>query len=211
MVAWAIWEDRNSLINSGRSKCAELVVSGAEALLSEFQISKNATSRCPLPPSPRSSAEWFAPAPGRLKLNIAVAFRKSVGSIGVGAAIRDDKGLVLVARSNQLPGRFSHIVGVLMALREGLLLARFYNFCVDAVEVASQLVASIINNPVPSHRDSKFIVNDIKSLLLDVGCCKCQAISKSGNSLAHRLALLAFSSVQELIWLDLSHDVPLSL
>ncbi|KAK3224844.1 hypothetical protein Dsin_004706 [Dipteronia sinensis] len=80
-----------------------------------------------------------------------------------------------------------------MALWEGLLLAQFYNFCVGFVEVASPLAASVLNNPVPSHRDSKFIVNDIKALLLEVGCCKCQATSKSENSLEHSLALLAFS------------------
>ncbi|KAK3205618.1 hypothetical protein Dsin_019664 [Dipteronia sinensis] len=145
MLAWAIWENRNSFHNSGKGKCAELVVSGAEALLSEFQLSKLASSVRPLPPTSWSSAEWLAPPPGRFKLNYAVAYRKNVKSIGVGVAILDDKGLM------------------------------------------------------------------IKAFLLEPGCCKCQAISKSRNSLAHKLALMAFSSAREFLWLDSSPVVPLCL
>ncbi|KAK2655354.1 hypothetical protein Ddye_008406 [Dipteronia dyeriana] len=87
-------------------------------------------------------------------------------SIGIGVAIRDDKGKVLSTRSNQLLGNFNSIVGELITLRKSLLLAQFYNILVDLV--------------------------------------KCQAISRSGNTLAHKLALLAFSFAREFLWLDSS-------
>ncbi|KAK3230363.1 hypothetical protein Dsin_002244 [Dipteronia sinensis] len=180
MLSWAVWENMNSLHNSGKGKCAELVVSGAEALLSKFQLSKLASYVRPPPPPPQRHD-----------------LRKS--------------GLVIAARSNQLPGNFSVVIGELIALREGLLLAQLYNITVDVVEVTSPLVASVLNDHFPSLRDSKFIVNDIKAFLLEAGCCKCQAISKSRNSLAHKLALMAFSSAREFLWLDSSHVVPLCL
>ncbi|KAK3184200.1 hypothetical protein Dsin_031486 [Dipteronia sinensis] len=89
-----------------------------------------------------------------------------------------------------------------MALREGLLLASFYNLRVDFAEIASPTVVSMLNETVPSLGASKFIVSDIKDLFLAVGICKSQAVPKPGNSLAHRLALLVFSSVTERLLLD---------
>ncbi|TXG48886.1 hypothetical protein EZV62_024761 [Acer yangbiense] len=113
------------------------------------------------------------------------------------------KGLVLAARSNLLPGMFTVEVGELIALREGLLLAQFYNLSVDVVEINSRLVVSFLNDSIPHVGESNFIVKDIKAMFLDVGISKCLAVSRSGNSLALKLALLAFSSVRERLWLNL--------
>ncbi|KAK3193073.1 hypothetical protein Dsin_024383 [Dipteronia sinensis] len=151
----------------------------------------------PLPPSP-------PPSHGHLKLNRAVALRKNSRSIGTCATIRDDNGRVLAARFNQLPGSFNLEVGELIALRKGLLLALFCNLHIDIAEVASPNVLSILNDPAPPVGGSKFLVQDIKAMFLDVGICKSQVISKAGNSLAHKLALEAFSSVKECHWLDSS-------
>ncbi|KAK3200742.1 hypothetical protein Dsin_024157 [Dipteronia sinensis] len=67
-----------------------------------------------------------------LKLNTAVVIRKNVRSIGVEAAIQDDKGLVIAALSIQLPGLFNADIGELIALREGLLLVHLYNLQIDS-------------------------------------------------------------------------------
>ena len=76
-------------------------------------------------------------------------------SFGVGAAIRDDKGLVLAARSNQLPGIFSATNGELIALREGLLLAKFLNLQVDIAEMISPSLAFMLNDSKPLEGESK--------------------------------------------------------
>ncbi|KAK3205324.1 hypothetical protein Dsin_019370 [Dipteronia sinensis] len=136
-----------------------------------------------------SCPDWITPPPGGLKLNSAVALRKNSRSIRTGAAIRDDKGRVLAARFNQLSGSFNLKAGELIALREGLLLALFYNLHVDIAEVASPNVVSILNDLAPPVGGSKFLIKDIKAMFLDVGICKSQVISKAGNSLAHKLAL----------------------
>ena len=123
-------------------------------------------------------------------------------SIGVEATINDDKGLVVAAISNQLSGNFNAENGELIALREGLLLAHFYQLKVDLAEVISPSVVSILNDSRPLVGESKYIMNDIKVMLFDVGISKCSAISKSGNSLAIKLAFSAFSSFRECLWLD---------
>ena len=124
--------------------------------------------------------------------------------MGVGAAIRDNKGLVIAARANQLPGNFTTTFGELIALREGLLLAQFFNLKVDYVEGFSSSVCSILNDFIPLVGESKFIMNDIKVMCSDVGIIKCLAVSISGNSLALKLACSAFSSCSEYLCLDSS-------
>ncbi|TXG57422.1 hypothetical protein EZV62_018735 [Acer yangbiense] len=207
MTAWSIWNNINFLFNNGKGKPPELVYSGAMSLLSKFQKSKIAFSSQRASVASRCSPDWLAPPPGRFKLNTVVANRKNGMTIGVGAAIRDDKGLVLAARSNQLPGILNVENGELIALRECLLLAHFYNLKVDYAEVISPSVVSIFNDSIPLVGESKFLMNDIKALFLDVGIIKCSAVSKSGNSLAFKLALSAFSSFREQLWLDNSSPI----
>ncbi|KAK2662074.1 hypothetical protein Ddye_000648 [Dipteronia dyeriana] len=145
---------------------------------------------------------YRAPPPGFLKLNREDVVHKNAQSFGVSVAIRDDKGKVLVARLSLLMGSFSYEIGQLLAIRKGLLIVKFYHFSVSILESSSLSAISILSNAVNVRRDDYFIVNDIKALISDVGICKCQASSLKGNSLAHRLAWIAFSSAQECLWLD---------
>ncbi|KAK3183123.1 hypothetical protein Dsin_030409 [Dipteronia sinensis] len=134
-------------------------------------------------------------------LNTDVAIRGNSMSIGLGAAIRDDKGKVIVACSKSMVGSFGAEIEEFLALRGagGLPLTKFYNIPVKIAEVDASNVASILNSTESFLGDAKFIVNDIKALFLDIDVCKCQAIPRSGNSLAYNLALLAFSFAREQI------------
>jgi hypothetical protein len=107
MIAYAIWDNRNKFNFEGKSKPPDLVFlvlwlfwqnfRSLKGLLQLFSSSSVQIS---------GGSDWLPPPPGRLKLNTAVAFRKNGMSVGIGAVIRDDKGLVVAARANQLPGFF---------------------------------------------------------------------------------------------------------
>ncbi|KAK2638973.1 hypothetical protein Ddye_026768 [Dipteronia dyeriana] len=113
-------------------------------------------------------------------------------------------GKVLAVRVSSLLGVFSAEISHLITLQEGLLFAKLYNFSISLVEISSSRVASLLLGSVMLLRDSFPIINDIKVLLFETGFCKCQASPLSGNSLAHNLALSAFSCVRERLWLDTS-------
>ncbi|KAK3182788.1 hypothetical protein Dsin_030074 [Dipteronia sinensis] len=81
--------------------------------------------------------DWIAPPSGQLKLNFGVVVRDGVCVVRVRVAIRNDKGKMLVALSKPLTGLFSSEIGGFLALREGLLLAKFHNIHVQIAEVAS--------------------------------------------------------------------------
>ncbi|KAK3211287.1 hypothetical protein Dsin_015993 [Dipteronia sinensis] len=158
MIAWAIWDNRNCLLDSDSSKSLEQVLLGADAFLQEFQSSIRVFSSRTLFLSPKLTPTWIHPPPGRFKLNMAVAVNKFSNIRGIGVAIRNDK-------------------------------------------VAFPLVVSILNDPSAHGVGSKFLVKDILAMLVVVGGNLGQVIFKSGNTLAHKLALLAFSSARERLWL----------
>ncbi|KAK3228387.1 hypothetical protein Dsin_000268 [Dipteronia sinensis] len=91
-----------------------------------------------------------------------------------------------------------------IALREGLLLAKFYNISVRIVEVNASSVVSILNSSETFLGDAFYIVNDIRALFLEAGICECQFVPKVGNALAYNLASSAFSSYRGYLWLDSS-------
>ena len=55
--------------------------------------------------------------------------------------------------------------------------------------------------------DACNVIFEIKALFLEVGVISCHAIPRSGNSMAHNLASLAFSSAKESIWMNISPSV----
>ncbi|KAK3228272.1 hypothetical protein Dsin_008134 [Dipteronia sinensis] len=142
MVTWAIWEDRNAQLNCVKGSDPGMVVTWVKDRLEEFQISRKAFSYVVVPPVFRTLTDWISPPPGQLKINMGVSLRSNSNSIGIGVTIRDDRGKVLVARSNCLFGSFNAEVSPFMALREGLMLARFYNFHIQVAKVSSAKMVS---------------------------------------------------------------------
>ncbi|TXG67205.1 hypothetical protein EZV62_008480 [Acer yangbiense] len=121
-------------------------------------------------------------------------------AISLGSAIRDDKSKVLVARARRIFGMFNKETGVLLALRDGLLMANFFGLHVKFAEIDFPPVMSILNSNAPYLGDAYFVVKDIKALLSDFGISSCQASSLLGNSLARNLAKLALSSCRDQFW-----------
>ena len=64
MVVWAIWDNRNKHNIEGNSKPSELVVSGALAILTEFQKSKRVVSSLISSVPIRNGLVWLSPPPG---------------------------------------------------------------------------------------------------------------------------------------------------
>ncbi|KAK3193892.1 hypothetical protein Dsin_025202 [Dipteronia sinensis] len=169
MMSWAIWEDRNALLNCGKGSDPGMVVTQVTNRLDEFRNSRKAFSLLAASLVSRAPTDWIAPPPSQLKLNTGVSLRSTASLIGIRVTIRDDRGKVLVAHSNLFYGSFNAELGQFMALREGLMLARFYNFHIQVAEVSSSKVISSLNSPHPILDDARFIVSDIKALLSDVG------------------------------------------
>ena len=72
---------------------------------------------------------WLPPQPGYLKLNIDALVLPGSDHIGIGAAIRDEKGLILDAVAKSVEESFSPFLAECIALREGLRFAKEIKLC----------------------------------------------------------------------------------
>ncbi|KAL5790970.1 hypothetical protein ACOSQ2_005858 [Xanthoceras sorbifolium] len=100
-----------------------------------------------------------------------------------------------------LLGFFPAELGELLALREGLLVAKELSLSIEWVELDAANVVARVSNSCPfSFMDP--IVSDIKALFRAVGVSNCHAIPRSRNGMAHSLASLAFSSKEEFFWFN---------
>ncbi|KAL5773784.1 hypothetical protein ACOSQ2_013708 [Xanthoceras sorbifolium] len=99
-------------------------------------------------------------------------------------------------------GFFSAELGELLALREGLLLAKELSLVIEWVELdAVNVVARVFSSFPSSFVDP--IVNDVNALFRDVGVSNCHVIPRSRNGMTHSLTSLAFSSKEEFCWFNL--------
>ncbi|KAH7577787.1 hypothetical protein JRO89_XS01G0299300 [Xanthoceras sorbifolium] len=103
------------------------------------------------------------------------------------------------------------------ALYGGFELGRLFEFCCDIVSAASKLFPSYFSVELGEFLALKeglvlaksldlFIIDDIKEICKEVGNCRCLAIPRSGNRLAHVLASIAFSSGVNQSWSHVAND-----
>ncbi|KAK1568237.1 hypothetical protein Q3G72_022047 [Acer saccharum] len=203
MVVWAVWDHRNLFSLYRKDLIIEQVVSKAEVLLEEYQHSISVITPVGGPSArPPPCGDWIPPRPGCLKLNSAAISHKFNGCSALGAVIRDDKGTIIAACARKIFGVFSKESGVLLALRDGLLLAQFLGVPVWVAEIDFSPVCSLLHSPDSYFGDASFLIQDVIHLMSAVGVSSCQSISKEGNFLACNLGISAFKSSTEILLLD---------
>ncbi|KAL5777565.1 hypothetical protein ACOSP7_010491 [Xanthoceras sorbifolium] len=199
MILWGVWSDRNAACHSKSPRLSADLVSWSLSLLHEFQGTQKVFGSPLQSPRQRCSTPWSPPPAGSLKLNTDAAVKSGFSVMGSGAVVRDSQGKVVAASAKPLLGFFPAELGELLALREGLLLAKELNLNIEWVELDAVNVVARVSSSFPcSVLDP--IVSDVKALFRAVGVSNCLAIPRSGNGMAHSLASLAFSSKEEFCW-----------
>ncbi|KAL5789913.1 hypothetical protein ACOSQ2_004801 [Xanthoceras sorbifolium] len=193
MILWGVWSDRNAVFHSKSPRVSADLVSWSLSLLREFQGTQRVFGSPSQPPRQPCSASWSPPPAGSLKLNTDAAVKSGFSVMGSGAVVRDSQGKVVAASAKPLLGFFPAELDELLALREGLLVAKELSLIIEWVELdAANAVARIFNSCPSSFMDP--IVSDIKALFRVVGVSNYHVIPRSRNGMAHSLASLAFSS-----------------
>ncbi|KAH7571806.1 hypothetical protein JRO89_XS04G0146000 [Xanthoceras sorbifolium] len=162
---------RNAFIHSGSGRLAEGLIAWALGSLKEFQISKSVA-----------------------KFGCGVS---AFGYIGLSTIIRDSAGWVVAASYKSVHGSFSVDAGELLALRDGLLLAKRMGCSVQLVESDFSNAIGMVSNVVSCFRDIGCVIFDVKALCEEVGVVTCCVISRFRNGAAYSLAVLALSSLED--------------
>ncbi|KAL5823813.1 hypothetical protein ACOSQ4_021713 [Xanthoceras sorbifolium] len=191
----------NAVFHSKSPRVSADLVSWSLSLLREFQGTQKVFGSPPPAPRKLCSSSWSPPPAGSLKLNTDAAVKSGFSVMGSGAVVRDSQGKVVAASAKPLLGFFPTELGELLALREGLLVAKELSLTIEWVELdAANVVARVFNSCPNSFMGP--IVSDIKALFRAMGVSNCHAITRSRNGMAHSLASLAFSSKEEFYWFN---------
>ncbi|GMN52856.1 hypothetical protein TIFTF001_022008 [Ficus carica] len=149
--------------------------------------------RAPIQSQAVGSDAWSPPQSGYLKLNIDASVFPSSDHIGIGAAIRDDKGSILEAVAKSVEGSFSPYVAECLALREGLRFTKEIECANIEVETdAINVVSAVVDNRELSMEGP--ILEDVKQLLAQLRSTGIHHIGRSTNYVAHLLVRFGFNS-----------------
>ncbi|GMN43800.1 hypothetical protein TIFTF001_012998 [Ficus carica] len=196
-LAWKLWSERNKVVHGGEVGDPQSIFDFSIASFGEWQ----SLNRAPTQPCFVGSDVWSPPQPGYLKLNIDASVFPSSNHIGIGAAIRDDKGSFLGALAISVEGSFSPFVAECLALREGLRFAKEIE-CVDIVVEtdAINVISAIKDNRELSTEGP--ILEDVKQLFAQVRSIGIHHICRSANHVAHLLARFGFNSKCTNVWIS---------
>ncbi|GMN41345.1 hypothetical protein TIFTF001_010577 [Ficus carica] len=111
-----------------------------------------------------SSDVWLPLQSGYLKLNVDASVSTESDHIGIGAVIRDEKGIILGAMAKSVEGTFSPFLAECIALREGLMMAKELERVTLVVETDVINVVSAVSDNTKFSLESP-ILEDVKQLL----------------------------------------------
>ena len=136
-----------------------------------------------------------------LKLNTNASVLPSSDHIGIGAAIRDEEGLILGVMAKSVEGSFSPFLAECIALREGLRFAKEIE-CVNLeVETdAINVVSAVVDNQELSMEGP--ILENVKQLFVQLWSTGIHHICRSANHVTHLLARFGFNSNCTNVWIS---------
>ncbi|KAL5837642.1 hypothetical protein ACOSQ3_014811 [Xanthoceras sorbifolium] len=119
------------------------------------------------------------------------------GRLAEGTIIRDSASWVVAASYKSVQGSFSVDAGELLALRDGLLLAKRMGCSVQLVESDFSNAIGMVSDVVSCFRDIGCVIFNVKALCEEVRVVTCFVISRFRNGAAYSLAFLALSSLED--------------
>ncbi|GMN28393.1 hypothetical protein TIFTF001_041162 [Ficus carica] len=196
-LAWKLWCERNKIVHGGEEGDPQAIFDLSIASFGEWQ----ALHRAPIQSQVVGSDAWSPPQSGYLKLNIDASVFPSSDHIGIGAAIRDDKGSILGAVAKSVEGSFSPFVAECLALCEGLRFAKEIECANIEVETdVINVVSAVVDNRELSMEGP--ILEDVKQLLAQLRSIGIHHIGRSANYVAHLLVRFGFNSNCTNVWIS---------
>lgn len=199
VIAWQIWGARNELIFDKTSTPADLCFKKAVDHLAEF---RKANLKAPIEGRSRRNAKWEPPSADHIKVNVDATINERDDRIGLGMVVRDASGSVLLAASqSKWP-----FISVERAELEALLWA--VDFIKDrgwhhvVMEGDAQYVIHALQRKSNRSFHNQIIVDNILASVSAIDHLSFSFCYREANSVAHRLAKWALSSVCSNVWHD---------
>lgn len=192
---WGIWRARNNLLWNGQAIDPIRVINSSLEVLSQWRSAQAPESTCLLSGLTQAdgAASWLPPLSGELKLNLDGALFEEQNRYGVGLVVRDEKGLLVEARTKLFVGTVQPEIAEAVGFKEALSWIKGSHW--NKVTLESDCLVAIQSIRNKTNMISLFgdIINDCRSLLLELPLVKCIFVKRSANVVAHSFARASLS------------------
>lgn len=205
ILLWLVWRFVCSCLHEGGERCRLPTINTAEAFGSDFRTARKALCHTPPLGVSLGSREWLPPPEGVYRVDVDVAVSWVEGCFGIGAAIRDFKGVIIAAMVKPIVRPKTVLGGELHAALCGLVLCIKASVAPVVCYLDSILAVRALSDTNP---ESAIVDEDMQEML--VAAAQSYVVGfyhmyRSANMAAHSLASFAKSVDVEHVWLS---DIP---
>jgi ribonuclease HI len=150
----------------------------------------------------QSKERWMPPSLGKVKLIVDVAFGE-VREAGIGIALRDCQGDMIVAACREVKNCRDATESELMAIKEGLKISHTWTPMDTTVETDCSEAAELIKESTPNTSIYAFRINFIRDLLQERDSTLLK-ISMDYNQVSHELTQMGRTMRRTQVWLGSS-------
>ena len=148
----------------------------------------------------QAKERWKPPDDGWLKVNVDAAFSEHSGEAGIGVAIRNHLGKIMLSAWKKVFNAGSTEEVEALACREGLLLAAEWTSEPIILESDCLAVINYLSKPLSQRSHSCFIIREAVEVASRIPGVVFRHIGRACNKLAHELAQLAKMLNHSAVW-----------
>uniref|UniRef100_A0A803PEX7 RNase H type-1 domain-containing protein n=1 Tax=Cannabis sativa TaxID=3483 RepID=A0A803PEX7_CANSA len=182
---WLIWQRRNQFVFQHRNPNITYWVPWAiETLDQHLGLQHHDPSNS----QPKSSSTWTPPPHGMLLINTDASLVQGQEGCGISAAIRNDRGALIVAKTRYIPGCMAVNLAEAAAIHLGIQLAEKWSIKNAWVASDSKIIISAIVNGSSSQTDWGQLVKTIIQMKTQFQSLQFLFYTRNCNKLANCLA-----------------------
>ncbi|XP_059456541.1 uncharacterized protein LOC132186577 [Corylus avellana] len=147
-------------------------------------------------------SRWVKPDSGWVKVNVDAALDKKGGKMGFGLIMRDHEGQVIVAKNIMRLGTWKPAVAEVLAVYFGVISGQVQRVQQLIVEGVAKQITDAIQDEGQNHSLLGRLIDDVRLGLNAIPKLKVEHVNREANKVAHRLAKLALTQANDIVWLE---------
>ncbi|XP_042958183.1 uncharacterized protein LOC122293771 [Carya illinoinensis] len=208
LVCYRIWQRRNDLIFKNNFQGLKALIKFAISEIEVLSIRQGEKLVRQGPVIPQATVSyWQPPPPTWLKVNFDASFNKSELVMGMDIIARDSNGDPHVMLATQKESVSSVFLAKAFALLRAFTLCAEMGIMRAEFKGDAKMVVEAIKDPNSNYAWHGQLIEDLKHVLETHPSWKLSYANRVNNKVAHELAKLALSIVNETIWREEGPDV----